>query len=149
MVNSKEIHGAKLLIVDDLPSDLLLLKNILSAEGYGSVDSTLDPVTVCELHRKNQYDLILLDLNMPGMNGFEVMEGLKELKGSEGSEEAPDLPVLVVTTQPDHWIRALGAGARDFMSKPFKIPELLGHVRCLLEDGLTASWPGRALREGR
>ena len=132
MISSAEIHHAKLLVVDDLPSDLLLLKNILRAEGYGSVDSTLDPVTVCELHRKNHYDLILLDLNMPGMSGFEVMEELKAI------EPSTDLPVMVVTTQPDHWIRALGAGAKDFVSKPFKIPELLEHVHCLLEGGLPA-----------
>jgi DNA-binding response OmpR family regulator len=143
MINSAELHDARLLIVDDLPSDLLLLKNILRAEGYGSVDATLDPVSVCELHRKNHYDLILLDLNMPGMNGFEVMEGLK------GIEASTDLPVMVVTTQPDHWIRALGSGARDFVRKPYKIPELLGHVRCLLESGLVAKGPRPVLQEGR
>ena len=132
MISPATIHDAKLLIVDDLPSDLLLLKNILRAEGYGSVDSTLDPVTVCEIHRKNHYDLILLDLNMPGMSGFEVMEELRAI------EPSTELPVMVVTTQPDHWIRALGAGAKDFVSKPFKIPELLEHVHCLLEGGLTA-----------
>jgi DNA-binding response OmpR family regulator len=149
MITSAELHDARLLIVDDRPSDLLLLKNILRAEGYGSVDSTLDPVTVCELHRKNHYDLILLDLNMPGMNGFEVMEGLKGIEGSQGSQESTDLPVMVVTTQPDHWIRALGAGARDFMSKPFRIPELLGHVHCLLEGGLKARLPRQAQGDGR
>jgi CheY-like chemotaxis protein len=143
MISSTEIHDAKLLIVDDLPSDVLLLENILGAEGYGSVDSTLDPVSVCELHRKNHYDLILLDLNMPGMSGFEVMEELK------GIGESTDLPVMVITTQPDHWIRALGAGARDFVSKPYKIPELLGHLHYLLESCLTAKWPLRALADGR
>jgi DNA-binding response OmpR family regulator len=142
MVTSSKFHDAKLLIVDDLPADVLLLKNILAAEGYGSVDSTLDPVTVGELHRKNRYDLILLDLNMPGMNGFEVME---ELKGIEGIGESTDLPVMVITTQPDHWIRALGSGARDFMSKPFRIPELLCHVQCLLESCLMAKSSRRAL----
>jgi DNA-binding response OmpR family regulator len=142
MVSSAELHDAKLLIVDDLPADVLLLKNILGTEGYGSVDSTLNPVNVCELHRKNHYDLILLDLNMPGMDGFEVMEGL------QGVEESTDLPVLVLTTQPDHWIRALGSGARDFVRKPYRIPELLGHVRCLLESGLLAKGPGPALRDG-
>jgi DNA-binding response OmpR family regulator len=146
MINSAELHDARLLIVDDLPSDLLLLKNILRAEGYGSVDATLDPVSVCELHRKNHYDLILLDLNMPGMNGFEVMEGLK---GIEGTEEPADLPVLVITTQPDHWIRALGAGARDFMSKPFRIPELLRHVHYLLESCRVAKGPKPAPGDGR
>ena len=143
MVTSTEIHDAKLLIVDDLPSDLLLLKNVLGAEGYGSVDATLDPVTVCELHRKNRYDLILLDLNMPRMNGFEVMKGLKQIAGT-----AP-LPVLVLTNQPDHWIRALGDGAMDFLSKPYLIPELLRHVRYLLESRLVAMGPGPTIQAVR
>jgi adenylate cyclase len=143
MFSAAEIHDAKLLIVDDQATDVLLLSSLLAAEGYVSVDVTLDPVTVCELHRKNRYDLILLDLNMPGMNGFEVME---ELKGIEGST---DLPVLVVTTQPDHWIRALGAGAMDFVSKPYRIPELLGHVRSLLESRLLARGPGPATKAVR
>jgi adenylate cyclase len=139
MVNPAEIHGAKLLIVDDLPSDVLLLKNILGAEGYGSVDSTLDPVAVCELHRKNHYDLILLDLNMPVMSGFEVMEGLKGI----GKDEAP--PVLVVTAQPEHWLRALQAGAKDFVSKPFRLPEVLKRVHDVLEGRLASKRPGQAV----
>ncbi len=138
MVTSTEIHGARLLIVDDLPSDLLLLKYVLGAEGYGSVDSTLDPVTVCDLHRKNHYDLILLDLNMPRMNGFEVMEGLR------GIQKEGVLPVLVITAQPDHWLRALKAGAKDFVSKPFKVSEVLRRVHDLLERRLGAKRLGPA-----
>ncbi len=138
MVDSTEIHDAKLLIVDDLPSDVLLLKSILGAEGYGSVDATLDPVTVCDLHRKNRYDLILLDLNMPRMNGFEVMEGLR------GIQKEGVLPVLVITAQPDHWLRALKAGAKDFVSKPFKVSEVLRRVHDLLERRLGAKRLGPA-----
>ncbi len=143
MISSAEIHHAKLLIVDDLPSDLLLLKNVLGAEGYGSVDSTLDPVTVCELHRKNHYDLILLDLNMPGMSGFEVMEGLKVVKGSE---ESTDLPVMVVSAQPEHWHRALRAGAKDFVSKPFKVADVVLRVHDVLAGHLASKRLGQAAR---
>ena len=60
-----------------------------------------DPHAVCELHLKNRYDLILLDLQMPGMDGFQVMESLKEVE-TDGY-----LPVLVITAQPDHKLRAL------------------------------------------
>jgi len=140
MVSPVEIHDAKILIVDDRASDVLLLESILGGEGYVSVASTLDPTTVCELHRRNRYDLILLDLNMPVMDGFEVMHGLK------GVEESADLPVLVITTQPDHWIRALGAGARDFVSKPFRIPELLGHIHYLLVSSLGTRRTGLAMK---
>ena len=82
---------------------------------------------VCELHRKNRYALILLDLQMPGMDGFQVMEGLKEI------EEDGYLPVLVITAQPAHKLRALEAGAKDFVSKPFDLAELRARVHNILE----------------
>ena len=82
---------------------------------------------VCELHRKNRYSLILLDLQMPGMDGFQVMEGLKEI------EEDGYLPVLVITAQPAHKLRALEAGAKDFVSKPFDLAELRARVHNILE----------------
>jgi CheY-like chemotaxis protein len=80
--------------------------------------STMNPREVCALHRKHHYDLILLDLQMPGMDGFQVMEGLKT--------NAADayLPVLVITAQPGHKLRALQAGAKDFISKPFDLVEV-------------------------
>ena len=86
-----------------------------------------DPNEVCELHRQNRYGLILLDLQMPGMDGFQVMEGLKEIEG-EGY-----LPVLVITAQPSHKLRALEAGAKDFVSKPFDLAELRARVHNILE----------------
>ena len=91
MVNLSDILDAKVLIVDDLEANVLLLERMLSGVGYACIASTMDPHQVCELHRKNHYDLILLDLLMPGMDGFQVMEGLKEIE--------PDdyLPVLAVT----------------------------------------------------
>ncbi len=91
------------------------------------VESTTDPYQVCELHRKNRYALILLDLQMPGMDGFQVMEGLKEIE-ADGY-----LPVLVITAQPDHKLRALEAGAKDFVGKPFDLAELRARVHNILE----------------
>jgi DNA-binding NtrC family response regulator len=87
----------------------------------------MDPHEVCDLHRQNRYDLILLDLMMPGMDGFQVMEGLKEI------EKDRYLPVLVITAQPQHKLRALKAGARDFISKPFDLAEVLSRVYNMLE----------------
>jgi putative two-component system response regulator len=100
---------------------------MLAAAGYVSVSSTMDPLEACELHRRQRYDLILLDLQMPGMDGFQVMESLKEIE--------PDgyLPVLVITAQPGQKLRALQAGARDFIAKPFELAEVLARVRNLLE----------------
>lgn len=127
MVNSSAILNASVLIVDDLEANVLLLERMLRGAGYVSITSTMDPLEVCELHRKNRYDLILLDLQMPGMDGFQVMEGLKEIE--------PDgyLPVLVITGQPDHKLRAFQSGAKDFISKPFELAEVLARVHNMLE----------------
>jgi len=127
MVSSSDILNAKVLVVDDQEANVLLLERMLRGAGYTSVASTMDPHEVCELHRKNRYGLILLDLQMPGMDGFQVMEGLKEI------ETGGYLPVLVITAQPDHKLRALQAGAKDFVSKPLDLAEVLMRVYNMLE----------------
>ena len=132
MIDPADILRAKILVVDDQEANVLLLERMLSGAGYVSVTSTRDPRAVCELHRKNRYDLILLDLQMPVMDGFEVMEGLGKI------ENDGYLPVLVVTAQPDHKLRALRAGARDFVSKPFDLAEVLMRVHNMLEVRLYA-----------
>ena len=121
------ILDARILIVDDMPANIHLLTRILVGAGYTSVDSTMDPYAVCELHRRLRYDLIMLDLLMPGQDGFQVMSGLTELE-PEGY-----LPVLVITAQPAHKLRALQSGAKDFISKPFELAEVLARVRNMLE----------------
>ncbi|MFA6014214.1 MAG: response regulator [Gallionellaceae bacterium] len=127
MMNQQEILKARILVVDDQQSNVMLLKEMLSDVGYESVTCTTNPLEVCELHRSNSYDLILLDLQMPIMSGFEVMEELKKID--------PDsyLPVLVITAQPDHKLRALAAGARDFVSKPFDLVEVQTRIHNMLE----------------
>ena len=127
MLSTTDIQNAAILIVDDKIANVLLLQGMLRVAGYTHIESTTNPTEVCELHRKNRYSLILLDLQMPGMNGFEVMEGLKEI------EEDGYAPVLVITAQPDHKLRALQAGARDFVSKPFDLAELRARVHNVLE----------------
>jgi PAS domain S-box-containing protein len=118
---------ARILIVDDQPANIALLEETLLQAGYRNVTSTLDPLEVCALHRRNGYDLILLDLQMPAMDGFQVIEGLKT------NESDAYLPVLVITAQPGHKLRALQAGAKDFISKPFDLVEVTTRVRNLLE----------------
>src|ERR1051325_11044030 len=127
MVSSADILNASILVVDDQEANVLLLERMLHGAGYTSIASKMNPQEVCELHRQNHYSLILLDLQMPGMDGFEVMEGLKEIE-ADGY-----LPVLVITAQPDHKLSALKAGARDFISKPFDIAEVLMRVHNMLE----------------
>ena len=127
MISSSDILHGKILIVDDKKANVLLLDRMLKGAGYASISSTTDSVMVCELHLKNSYDLIILDLEMPGMDGFQVMENLKEI------ETGSYLPVLVITAQPEHKLRALKAGAKDFVSKPFDIAEVLIRVYNMLE----------------
>ena len=127
MITSSDILHGNILIVDDQATNVLLLERVLRGAGYDAIASTTDPGAVCPLHLENHYDLILLDLQMPGMDGFQVMEGLKEIE-ADGY-----LPVLVVTAQPDHKLRALNAGARDFVSKPFDLAEVLIRVHNMLE----------------
>ena len=127
MISPSEILHGKILIVDDLEANVHLLERILRCAGYVHIESTQDSFKVIELHRLNRYDLILLDLQMPGLDGFQVMEGLKEIE-TDGY-----LPVLVITAQPDKKLHALQAGAKDFVSKPFDLAEVLARVRNMLE----------------
>ena len=127
MIGPADILLGKILIVDDQEANVALLEQMLLGAGYGRVSSTMDPTQVCELHLIHHYDLILLDLQMPGMDGFQVMENLKEI------ETGGYLPVLVITAQPSHKLRALKAGAKDFISKPLDLPEVLLRVHNMLE----------------
>jgi serine phosphatase RsbU (regulator of sigma subunit) len=127
MVSSAGILNARILVVDDKDANVRLLEGMLRIAGYTSIESTTDPGEVCGLHRKKRYSLILLDLQMPVMDGFQVMEGLKEI------EEDGYLPVLAITAQPDLKLRALEAGAKDFVSKPFDLAELRARVHNILE----------------
>lgn len=127
MITAADILNAKILVVDDKEANVLLIEGMLRVAGYTCVSATQNPQEVCELHRQHRYDLILLDLQMPVMNGFEVMEGLKEIE-ADGY-----LPVLVLTAQRDYKLRALDAGAKDFISKPFDLFEVRARVRNILE----------------
>ncbi len=127
MISTTDILWARILIVDDQEPNVVLLDEMLRGAGYLSIASTTDSREVCELHRLNHYDLILLDLQMPVMDGFQVMERLKKIE-TDGY-----LPVLVITAQPGHKLRALNAGAKDFVSKPFDLAEILARVHNMLE----------------
>ncbi|MDP2004240.1 MAG: response regulator [Rubrivivax sp.] len=122
-----DILAARILVVDDQDANVQLLTRLLTEAGYAAVTSAMDPTTVCALHRQHAYDLILLDLQMPAMDGFAVMEGLKT------NPRDSTLPVIVLTAQPGHKLRALQAGARDFISKPFDLVEVKTRIHNMLE----------------
>ncbi len=126
-ISTKDILNARILVVDDQQVNVSLLAEMLASAGYTQVSTTLDPRVVCGMHRATPFDLILLDLQLPGMDGFQVMEGLK----ASGTDSY--LPVLVITAQPGHKLRALHAGAKDFVSKPFDMVEVKARIHNLIE----------------
>ena len=127
MFKPSDVYTARILIVDDIEANVALLARMLRTEGYSSINSTSDPFKVCWLYRRYHYDLILLDLAMPGMDGFQVIEALREI------ETEDYVPVLVITAEPSHKLRALRIGAKDFISKPFELAEVLARVSNMLE----------------
>ena len=126
-ISTADILNASILIVDDQKANVLLLEKMLREAGYRCMTSTMDPHTVCALHRANHYDLILLDLQMPGMDGFQVIAGLKAIE-TDGY-----VPILVITAQPGHKLRALASGAKDFISKPIDLMEAKTRIHNMLE----------------
>jgi CheY-like chemotaxis protein len=131
MPGSTDVFSARILIVDDQDSCVRLLEHTLRRGGYTAVSSTPNPLEVCARHREHRYDLILLDIQMPRMNGFEVLAGLRS---------APDddpVAILVLTADPAQMVRALESGATGFLSKPFVLAEVLRCVGVMLEVGFT------------
>ena len=126
---SDPLLASKILIVDDMDDNVEMLDMTLASEGYTNVTSTTDPTVVKDLHAKNKFDLILLDIRMPVMDGFQVMDQLRD------SNRNDYLPILVLTAELDSEtrIRALESGAKDFLSKPFERDEILNRIRNMLE----------------
>jgi len=122
-----DILKARILIVDDQLANVQLLEQLLTDAGYTQVSTCMKPEAVCALHRNAPFDLILLDLQMPVMDGFQVMQGLKTNPTDDY------LPVIVLTAQPGHKLRALQTGAKDFISKPFDLVEVKTRIHNMLE----------------
>lgn len=131
-MDRKVLRQARILVVDDEPANVKLIDRMLQAQGCEHVVTMQDPREVVQRVAEERFDLILLDLNMPYLDGYQVMERLNQL----------DLPlrppVVVLTAQhgQDFLLRALSLGARDFITKPFDRNELLMRVRNLLEAHL-------------
>jgi putative two-component system response regulator len=130
MIPAETLFQASILIVDDQRPNVRLLERILEQAGYVTVRGTTDPRQVAELFDEIQPDLVLLDLHMPYMDGFAVMEAL-----SPRIPAGTYFPILVVTADitPEAKRRALSAGARDFLNKPFDTTEVLLRIKNLLE----------------
>jgi cyclic di-GMP phosphodiesterase len=126
---SADIRMANILIVDDESANVRLIEKILKANEYKNIVCTQDPTKVLSLYKKHKFDLILLDINMPKLDGYAVMKLLAE------EIKTPLPPILILTAQHAQNFRqqALDNGARDYVTKPFDMDELLSRVRNLLE----------------
>lgn len=122
-------HSEPILIVDDNPANVRMLEKMLGAAKYTNLNSVTDPREVAPLCLKNRFDLIMLDIRMPHLSGFDVMEQLA------AQDQDDYLPILVLTAQTDREtrLRALGAGAKDFLTKPFDRDEVLNRIRNMLD----------------
>ncbi|HEX6099853.1 MAG TPA: response regulator [Thermoanaerobaculia bacterium] len=127
MLQPSEAPGPRILIVDDQPSNVRLLEHTLRRAGYAQVMSTTEPRQVAGLHLQHDYDLILLDLQMPALNGFEVMAQLQEIRA------AHPVSILVLSADGTQTAAALTEGADAFIAKPFKLPEVVERIRVLLK----------------
>ena len=129
----ERIHSARILIVDDELVSVRLLERLLGQAGYTSLHTATDPRAIDALLAEGAPDLLLLDLQMPHLSGFQVLERLRERYGAD-----VDLPVLVLTADvtPAAKRRCLMAGARDFLAKPFDTAEVLLRVSNLIETRL-------------
>jgi len=121
---------ARILVVDDERVNVVLLERILEQDGYTNVRSTTKSEQAVALYDEFEPDLILLDLHMPGLDGFAVMERLEDRIASDTF-----LPILILTAdiRPEVKRRALSAGAKDFVTKPFDRTEVLLRIQNLLE----------------
>lgn len=122
------VKQCTILVVDDEPANLKLLERMLGMEGYTNVISTDDPRRVVDLYQQFQCDLVLLDIRMPHMSGFQVLEELKVV-----ASEPPLVVMLTAQSSHENRVRALTEGARDFIGKPFDRAELLARVANMLE----------------
>jgi len=119
----------KILVVDDIYTHLLLIQTILNNEGF-EVKTTDKPKTVLELLLKDNYKVLLLDIMMPGMDGFQILEEIKLHK------ELSSVNVIVISAKTDSWSikNAMDRGAFDYITKPINSKDLLNKVRSALGE---------------
>ena len=126
---SRTFRNARILIVDDEPTSVDVLRRILEGAGFTRIEATNDPGQACSTYVRQRPDLILLDLHMPQLEGFAVLDQLNEIA------EATYLPILMLTGDLSQEARrdALSRGAKDFINKPFQSDDVVLRVRTLLE----------------
>lgn len=124
--------GPRILIVDDQPSNVRLLEHTLRRAGYVEVTSTTNPCEVTALHQKNHYNLILLDLQMPDLDGFGVLGQLQEVRPTN------PVSVLVISAGASEMPAALKSGGDGFLAKPFRLPDVVARVEAMLKSAVSS-----------
>jgi putative two-component system response regulator len=130
LIETLRPKDARILVVDDERVNVVLLERILEQDGYTNVKSTTRSDQAVALYDEFEPDLVLLDLHMPGLDGFGVMERLEDRIAGDTF-----LPILILTAdiRPEVKRRALAAGAKDFVTKPFDRTEVLLRIQNLLQ----------------
>ena len=128
-MNQDELLGMRILAVDDEPVNIALLEDLLEFSGFTQIEATTNPRNVLDIFRARRPDLILLDLNMPYLDGFAVM---KQLEGEISASEYVPILVLTADSTVETKRRALSVGATDFLTKPFDPVEVLLRITNLL-----------------
>ena len=133
MTNPIRVLSSRILVVDDEPANVLLLERLLEQLGYNNVESYSDPNEALPRILDVNVDLILLDIQMPGLTGFDILEALRDSKN-----ENEFRPVLILTADatPATKRKALALGADDFLTKPFEAYEVALRVKNLLRTRL-------------
>lgn len=123
-------HG-KILIVDDISTHLLLLQSILHDEGY-ETDITEDPKSVIDMLLKSKYHVLLLDIMMPGMDGFQVLDIIKD------NEKLAFVNVIIISAKTDSWSikNALDKGAFDYITKPINVQDVKNKVESAITESI-------------
>lgn len=128
-MNKDKLKNSKILVIDDEAVNVAILEELLDMNGFTDVNGISDPVKAVELYENKEFDVVLLDINMPVLNGFEVMEKFEEIN----KENPPPVIVLTALHDNDTRMHALNGGASDFVTKPFQPDEIISRVKNLLE----------------
>lgn len=130
MKRLRESNQARILVIDDEPANLALVAAVLAREGYTAVETLIDPQAATARYLAFQPDLVLLDLMMPGIDGYALLDRLGRLARTDDL-----VPIMVLTadTSIDARRRALALGARDIVTKPFDVFEFGLRVANLIE----------------
>lgn len=124
-----DLTNANILIVDDEPANIMLLEKILATKGYNNVTTTQDSTEVVSLHVEKNFDLILMDINMPKMSGYEVLKELIDTDNMKGAQ----VVATSANTLPSDVKKGLDSGFADYITKPMRIHALLEIVDKVLQ----------------